>query len=150
MNLEPLDLLLAEDNEDDIVLIRETMHERKMINIMHVVRDGEEVMAYLRRQGKYADVKRPGLVLMDINMPKKNGLEALEEIKRDPELRMLPVVMLTVSDREEDIVRAYSAGACSYVRKPVIFADFQRVVDQFSLYWALVSKVPDMRQTGNR
>jgi CheY-like chemotaxis protein len=143
MNLEPLDILLVEDSEDDIVLIRETLLGGKLINVIHVARDGEQALAYLRKEGPYANAKRPGLILMDINMPKKNGFETLDEIRHDPTLASLPVVMLTMSDREEDIVRAYTAGACSYVRKPLEFIKFQSVVEQFAVYWAIVATVPD-------
>ncbi len=143
MNLEPLDILLVEDSEDDIVLIRETLLGGKLINVMHIARDGEQALAYLRNEGPYADAKRPGLILMDINMPKKNGLETLDEIRHDSSLSSMPVVMLTISDREEDIVRAYTSGACSYVRKPLEFVRFQRVVEQFAIYWALVATVPE-------
>lgn len=143
MNVEPLDILLVEDSEDDVVLIRETLLGGKLINVIHVARDGVEALAYLRREGVYANASRPGLILMDINMPRKNGLETLEEIRRDPNWKNLPVVMLTMSDREEDIVRAYTSGACSYIRKPLDFTQFQRVVEQFAIYWALVATVPD-------
>ena len=115
----------------------------KLLNVMHVAYDGEQALAYLRKEGSYADTKRPGLILMDINMPKKNGLETLDEIRHDPSLASLPIVMLTMSDREEDIVQAYASGACSYVRKPLEFIKFQRVVEQFAIYWALVATVPE-------
>jgi CheY-like chemotaxis protein len=149
MNVAPLEILLVEDSDDDIVLIRETLLGGKLMNVTRVVNDGEQALAYLRREGEYAAAKRPGLVLMDINMPRKNGLEALEEIRRDPNLDALPIVMLTMSDREEDIVRAYAAGACSYIRKPIDFTAFQRVVEQFSLYWALIATVPAVASRGH-
>ena len=149
MNLEPLDILLVEDSEDDIVLIRETLLGGRLLNVMHIAHDGEQALAYLRKIGPYSDAKRPGLVLMDINMPKKNGLETLDEIRRDLKLTNLPVVMLTMSDREEDIVRAYTSGACSYIRKPLDFIQFQRVVEQFAIYWALVATVPDGHRRGH-
>src|SRR3712207_2684648 len=98
MNIQPMEILLVEDNEDDIVLEQEALAEAKLVNLMYVVRDGEEAMAYLRRQGQYQDAKTPGLILLDINMPKKNGFEVLNEIKADPELWHIPVVMLTTSE----------------------------------------------------
>ena len=119
MNAHPMEILLVEDNEDDILLEQEALADVKLVNLMSVVRDGEEAMAYLRRQGQYRHAKLPGLILLDINMPKKNGFEVLKEIKADPELRHIPVVMLTTSDNERDIVKSYAKGACSD-RKSVV------------------------------
>ena len=143
--MNSIDILVVEDNDDDIVLIQEAFSEGKVINRITFVKDGEEAMAYLRKQGAYASAPMPGMVLSDINMPKKNGLELLADIKADPRLRALPVIMLTVSDREEDIVRSYEQGACSYIRKPVSLTRFIDVVKQFELYWSLVSLVPPLR-----
>lgn len=137
-----VELLLVEDNEDDIVLIEEAFAEAKLMNVIYKVKDGEEALAYLRQEGKYKHVQRPGLVLLDINMPKKNGFEVLKELKADPRLQALPVVMLTTSDREEDIARSYNDGACSYIRKPMTLERFAQVVKDFELYWTLVSRVP--------
>ena len=106
MTMRPFDILIAEDNEDDILLIREAFETVNMANRVAVVRDGEEALAYLRGEGPFSQCPFPGLVLLDINMPKKTGLEVLIEIKSDPRFRPLPVVMLTVSEREEDIVRS--------------------------------------------
>jgi len=137
-----MEILLVEDNEDDILLEQEALADAKLVNLMYVVRDGDEAIAYLRRQGKYHDAKVPGLILLDINMPKKNGFEVLNEIKADPSLMHIPVVMLTTSDREADIVKSYAKGACSYITKPMDFDKFQEVVRQFALYWALVARIP--------
>ncbi|HJS67437.1 MAG TPA: response regulator [Nitrospiraceae bacterium] len=142
MMSEPVDLLLVEDNEDDIVLIEEAFAEAKLMNVIFKVRDGEDALAYLRQEGPYTHRRRPGLVLLDINMPKKNGFEVLQAIKADPLLQSLPVVMLTTSDREDDIVRSYTDGACSYIRKPMSLAQFVQVVKDFELYWTMVSRVP--------
>lgn len=139
---ETIKVLLAEDNDDDIVLIREAFAKGKLINMLEVVRDGEEALAYLRRQGKYQDAEPPGLLLLDINMPKKNGLEVLREIKTDPALRHLPVIMLTTSRREEDVVASYANGACTFIPKPVEFGRLGEVVKQLELYWALVARIP--------
>lgn len=139
---EPIEILIAEDNEDDLLLIEEAFGESKFLNLFHIVRDGEEAMTYLRRQGPYAGAKRPGLVLLDINMPKMNGIEVLTEIKADPVLARLPVIIMTVSDREKDLVDSYSKGACSYIRKPVNFAKLCEVVSTFELYWTLVARIP--------
>ena len=146
MNNKPItqavDILLAEDNDDDILLTRESFAEAKIVNVLNVVKDGEEALAYLRREGGYKDAVMPGLLLLDINMPKKNGFEVLKEIKADAALRHLPVVMLTTSQNEADVVRSYSEGACSYIMKPARFEELSRVLKQFALYWALVSRIP--------
>jgi CheY-like chemotaxis protein len=142
MMSEPVELLLVEDNEDDIVLIEEAFVEAKLMNVIFTVRDGVEALAYLRQEGQYTHRRRPGLVLLDINMPKKNGFEVLQAMKADPLLQSLPVVMLTTSDREDDIVRSYTDGACSYIRKPMSLAQFVQVVKDFELYWTMVSRVP--------
>jgi CheY-like chemotaxis protein len=142
MRNQPVEILLVEDNEDDIVLTQEAFTEARLVNVINTVRDGEEALAYLRREGKYKVARLPGLILLDINMPKKNGFEVLEAMKADPSLRSLPVIMLTTSDREEDIVCSYADGACSYIRKPVDLDRFVDVVKQFELYWTLVSQIP--------
>jgi len=142
MSAQSLEILLVEDNEDDILLEQEAIIEAKLINLMYVVRDGEEAMAYLRREGKYQNAQLPGLILLDINMPKKNGFEVLNEIKTDPALMHIPIVMLTTSDSESDIVKSYAKGACSFITKPMDFYKFGEVIQQFALYWALVARVP--------
>jgi CheY-like chemotaxis protein len=142
MNSRIMEILLVEDNEDDILLEQEALADAKLVNLMCVVRDGEEALAYLRREGKYRDVQMPGLILLDINMPRKNGFEVLNEIKSDPALMHIPVIMLTTSDREADIVKSYAKGACSYITKPMDFDKFREVVKQFALYWVLVARVP--------
>jgi CheY-like chemotaxis protein len=139
---EPIEVLLVEDNEDDIVLIEEAFAEAKLMNVVFKVRDGEDALAYLRQEGPYTHRRRPGLVLLDINMPKKNGFEVLQAMKADPLLQSLPVVMLTTSDREDDIVQSYTQGACSYIRKPMSLEQFAHVVNNFELYWTMVSRVP--------
>jgi CheY-like chemotaxis protein len=140
--IQPVEILLVEDNEDDVILLKESMKDEGLLNVVHVVQDGEEALAYLRREGPFSDATRPGLVLLDINMPRKNGFEVLKELKEDNALRAIPVIMLTTSSRDEDIVRSYSDGACSFITKPVLFDDLRRVVQQFSLYWSLVSRIP--------
>ena len=142
MTTDPINILLAEDNEDDVLMIQEAFNEANLANIIDVVSDGEQALRYLRRQPPYETARLPGLVLLDINMPRKDGFEVLEEVKTDPRLRHLPVIMLTTSHREEDVVRSYSRGACSYVTKPIDFKQFQNVVKQFGLYWTLVARVP--------
>jgi CheY-like chemotaxis protein len=146
MNTQPMEILLVEDNEDDILLEQEAIADAKLINLMQVVRDGEEALTYLRRQGKYRNTQMPGLILLDINMPKKNGFEVLNEIKADPALMHIPVVMLTTSDSEADVVKSYAKGACSFITKPMDFDKFRDVIRQFALYWALVARVPSAQR----
>ena len=143
MNTQPMEILLVEDNEDDILLEQEALKDAKLVNLMHVVRDGEAALSYLRRQGQYQHAQRPGLILLDINMPRKNGFEVLNEMKADAALMHIPVIMLTTSDNEADVVKSYAKGACSFITKPMDFDKFGEVVKQFALYWALVSRVPN-------
>jgi CheY-like chemotaxis protein len=140
--IEPIEILLVEDNEDDIILVEEAFAGERMMNVINNVRDGEAALAYLRQEGPYKNAVRPGLILLDINMPKKNGFEVLEAIKANPQLQPLPVIILTTSEREEDVVRSYVYGACSYIRKPVSLERFIDVVKQFEVYWTLVSRIP--------
>jgi CheY-like chemotaxis protein len=146
MKTQPMEILLVEDNEDDILLEEEALADAKLVNLMHVVRDGEEALAFLRRQDKYRNAQLPGLILLDINMPKKNGFEVLQELKKDPALMHIPVVMLTTSDSEADIVKSYAKGACSFITKPMNFEKFRDVVNQFAIYWVLVARIPDPRR----
>jgi len=139
---EPIEILLVEDNDDDVVLIREAFANAGLLNCFNGVKDGVEAMAYLRREGEYKDRNLPGLVLLDISMPRKDGFEVLDEMKADPLLKQIPVIMLTCSKREEDVVKAYNGGACSLITKPVSFDAIQEMVTQFSLYWTLVATIP--------
>jgi CheY-like chemotaxis protein len=143
MNIQPMEILLVEDNEDDILLEQEALAEANLINLMHVVRDGEEALSYLRRKDKYQYAQRPGLILLDINMPRKNGFEVLHEMKADPALSHIPVIMLTTSESEADVVKSYAKGACSFITKPMNFDKFGEVIKQFAVYWALVSRIPN-------
>ncbi|MCZ6680831.1 MAG: response regulator [Candidatus Poribacteria bacterium] len=147
MNNHTVEFLLVEDNDDDILLIQESFAELKLANALHVTRDGEEAMAYLRQEGKYKDSQLPGLILLDINMPKKNGFEVLREMKSDARLRHIPVVMLTTSDLDEDVIKSYAEGACSHITKPAGFDEFCEVVKQFVCYWTLIARVPPSRET---
>jgi len=126
MSDTPVEILLVEDNENDIVLIQEAFAEAATARLVAVVRDGEEAMAYLGRRGQYHDARMPGLVLLDINMPKKNGFEVLAEMKADPALQSIPVVIFSGSTQQEDIARSYAAGAATYVPKPM---DFQGLIE---------------------
>lgn len=142
MTSQSVEILLVEDNEDDVVLIQEAFTESRLVNVINAVSDGEEALAYLRREGKYNVVSLPMLVLLDINMPKKNGFEVMQAMKADSRLRSLPVIMLTMSDRDEDVIRSYASGACSYIKKPVDLDQFHRVIKQFELYWTMISSIP--------
>jgi chemotaxis family two-component system response regulator Rcp1 len=142
MTSQPVEILLVEDNEDDVVLIQDAFVESRWVNVLNTVSDGEEALAYLRREGRYKVVPRPGLILLDINMPKKNGFEVLEAMKADPQLRSFPIIMLTMSEREDDIIRAYAGGACSFICKPVDLDQFSAVIEQFELYWGSISRIP--------
>ena len=142
----PLDILVVDDNEDDVLLLQESLSNLPAVNLVHAVRDGEEALTFLRRQGQYAQACRPRLVLLDINMPRKNGFEVLAEMKNDPLLRMIPVVILTTSNREADVVAAYGSGACSFVTKPVDFDRLKLIAEHFVCYWTTVVQVPQGRQ----
>ena len=139
-----VEILLVEDNLDDIMIARRALKEAHVMNKLWVVRDGQEAVDFLKRQGQYRDREPhlPGLILLDLNLPKKNGLEVLEEIKGDSVLKRIPVVMLTVSKREEDIARGYMNGCNSYIQKPVEFDRFVEVVKQIGLYWGLLNELP--------
>ncbi len=137
-----LDILVVDDNEDDVLLLQESLRDEPGVNLLHAVRDGEEAMSFLRRQGIYAAAPRPGLVLLDINMPKKNGFEVLSEMKDDPQLRGIPVVMLTTSNRDTDILNAYDCGACSFVTKPVSFDRLKMIAGHLVCYWTIVVRIP--------
>jgi len=137
-----LDILVVDDNEDDVLLLQESLRDQPAVKLLHAVRDGEEAMAFLRREGRYADAARPSLVLLDINMPKMNGFEVLYEMKTDPALRGIPVVILTTSSREADVLTAYTGGACSFVTKPVNFDRLKLMAAHFVRYWTTVARVP--------
>ncbi len=138
----PIRILYAEDNPGDVRLTTEAFKEAKVINHIDVVPDGEEAMAYLRQEGTYAGVEAPDLILLDLNMPKKNGLEVLREVKGDPSLMRIPVVILTVSRAEQDIVRTYDLHANCYVSKPVDFERFLEVVRSIEGFWLTVVSLP--------
>lgn len=147
-NGKRITLLMADDDPDDRMLARDALIEARLVNEMYFVEDGEELMDYLRHQGKYtnlADSPCPGVILLDLNMPKKDGREALKEIKADPDLRRLPVVVLTTSRSEEDIYRTYDLGASSYITKPVTFEGLVEVMKSLKKYWFEIVDLPDNR-----
>ena len=138
----PIEILLVEDNPGDVRLTVEALKEGKIRNNFHTVEDGVEAMAFLRRQGPYADVPRPDLILLDLNLPKKNGQEVLAEIKDDAELRRIPVVILTVSQAEQDILKSYNLHANCYINKPVDLDQFLEVVKSIENFWLTVVMLP--------
>jgi CheY-like chemotaxis protein len=146
MMSRPIEVLLVEDNPGDVRLTREALKEGKVHNNLHVAPDGVEALAFLRREGKYADAVRPDLILLDLNLPRKSGREVLEEVKGDPALRNIPVVILTSSQAEQDIARAYDLHANCYITKPVDLDQFITVVKSIEDFWFTVVKLP----TGTR
>ena len=137
-----IDILLVEDNAADIRLTQEALKESKLRNNLYVVRDGMEAMAFLRREGRYEDAVRPDLILLDLNLPKKNGREVLEDVKSDEDLSTIPVVILTVSGAEEDIIKTYRLHANCYITKPIDLDQFMRVVRSIEDFWLTIVKLP--------
>jgi two-component system, chemotaxis family, response regulator Rcp1 len=138
----PVEILLVEDNPGDVRLTREALREGKVHNNLHVASDGVEALRFLRREGEHGDAVRPDLILLDLNLPKKDGREVLEEIKRDAQLRPIPVVILTSSQAEQDIVRAYDLHANCYVSKPVDLEQFITVVKSIENFWFSIVHLP--------
>ena len=138
----PVDILLVEDSPADVRLTREALKEAKVLNELHVVQDGMAALAFLRRQGQYAGRPRPDLILLDLNLPKKDGREVLAEIKQDEDFRRIPVVVLTTSRAEEDVLRTYELHANAYVTKPVDLAQFLNVVRSLEEFWLAVVTLP--------
>ena len=139
-------ILLVEDNPGDVRLTQEALKEGKVRNAMHVVNDGVEALAFLRQEGSYADVSHPDLILLDLNLPKKGGLEVLSEIKADDDLKRIPVVILTTSQAEQDIVRSYNLHANAFVTKPVELDQFIAVVKTIEDFWLEIVKLPPNEQ----
>jgi CheY-like chemotaxis protein len=140
--MNSIEILLVEDNPGDADLAREALQTGKVRNTLHVVSDGEAAMAFLRRQGKYADAPRPDLVLLDLNLPKKDGREVLAEVKADEDLKRIPVVILTISKAEEDILKTYNLHANCYITKPIDLNQFIRVVQAIEEFWFTIVKLP--------
>ena len=139
-------ILIADDDEDDRDMIRDALKESRLLNNLHCVKDGEELMDYLHHRGKFEDqIKNPlpGLILLDLNMPRMDGREALREIKTDPHLRQIPVIVLTTSQAEEDIFRTYELGVNSFITKPVSFDSLVKVMKTLGHYWFDIVELPD-------
>ncbi|NYB25816.1 MAG: response regulator [Methanobacteriaceae archaeon] len=142
-NGRPVEILLVEDNEGDIGLVEEVFEEGRINNNLNITEDGEEAMEFLRKEGEFANSPRPDLILLDLNLPKKDGREVLEEIKEDENLRRIPVVVLTTSKAEKDILKSYDMHANSYITKPVDFDQFIKVIKSIEDFWLEVVKLPE-------
>jgi two-component system, chemotaxis family, response regulator Rcp1 len=139
----PVQILIVEDNPADARLVREVMRDSKVLNEIHWVPDGVEALAFLRGQGKYADAPRPNLIFLDLNMPRKDGREVLAEVKADERLKRIPIVVMTSSQAEEDVARAYDQHANCYVRKPIDFDQFHSVVKTLENFWFATVELPN-------
>ena len=137
-----VDVLLVEDDPGDVLMTREAFEYHKIRNQLHVVNDGEQALQFLYQTGEYAGAPRPGLILLDLNLPRRDGLEVLAELKEDPGLRVIPVVVLTTSQAEEDILRSYALHANAYVSKPVDFERFMEVIQQIDNFFITVVELP--------
>lgn len=149
MSRESITILLADDDPDDRMMAADALEESRLANDLRFVEDGEELMDYLYRRGKYSEpgaAPRPGLILLDLNMPRKDGREALREIKAEPEFRRIPVVVLTTSQAEEDIYRTYDLGVNSFITKPVNFESLVAVMRALGKYWFEIVELPDSKQ----
>jgi CheY-like chemotaxis protein len=147
----PITILLSDDDEDDLEMTLEALRESRLGNDIHATRDGEELMDYLLRRGVYADpsdAPLPGLILLDLNMPRKDGREALAEIKANPDLRKIPVIVLTTSKAEEDIFRSYDLGVNSFITKPVTFTGLAEAMKVLAQYWFEIVELPGGRASG--
>jgi CheY-like chemotaxis protein len=142
MNANLISVLLVDDDPGDVLLVREAFEDHKVGNMLSTVSDGVQALEYVRAQGSYADAARPDLVLLDLNLPRKSGIEVLEEIKSDPALSTILVVVLTTSEAEEDIVRAYKLHANAYITKPVDFEQFTKIVHQIDDFFIGLVKLP--------
>lgn len=139
---DPVEILLAEDNPNDVELTRRAFQKGKFLNNLHVVENGAEAMAFLRREGEYADEPRPDIVLLDLEMPRMDGKEVLAELEDDPDLSRIPVVVLTSSEAEQDVLESYELNANAYLTKPVGYQAFQDVIREIESFWFEVVKLP--------
>lgn len=147
---QPIHILIADDDPDDCLLMKEAFNESRIGNSLHFVHDGEELLAYLKHQPPYSDPQRyptPGLILLDLNMPLMDGREALEKIKADEALRYIPVIIMTTSSAEEDIIRSYDTGVNSFITKPVSFNGLLDIVQALGRYWLQIVELPTVGAT---
>jgi CheY-like chemotaxis protein len=140
--MHPIEILMVEDNPGDVRLTQEALKEAKVSNTLHVVEDGVAALDFLYRRGAYGAAPRPGLILLDLNLPRKNGREVLEEIKQDAQLKTIPVVILTTSQAEQDVLRAYSLHANCYISKPVDFLQFTTIIRTIEEFWLTIVTLP--------
>lgn len=145
---QSVQILLVEDSESDIEITIEALRDAKVLNELHIVRDGIEAMAYLRREAPFEDEKRPDLVLLDLNMPRMDGREVLEAIRADPKLSMIPVVVLTTSESDVDVLHSYKLNAAAYIAKPVDFSQFVETMRKFRDFWLDVVRLPPKESDG--
>ncbi len=138
----PIRLLMAEDDREDQILVKRAFLKARLANHLEIVEDGEQLLDFLHRVGPFANAERPDLLLLDLNMPRKDGREALQEVKSDPELRHIPVIVLTSSVADEDVFRSYDLGVSSYIQKPVTFEKLVEVVEILGKYWFQIVKLP--------
>jgi chemotaxis family two-component system response regulator Rcp1 len=138
----PISILLVEDNAGDVRLTKEALKEGRVANTLHVVIDGVEALQFLRREGKYSDAPRPDLILLDLNLPRLDGRQVLSEVKKDPELKRIPIVVLTTSKAEEDVLKTYDLYANCYIAKPVEFDKFVGVIKMIDQFWLTIVKLP--------
>ncbi|AKB78115.1 Two-component system response regulator [Methanosarcina horonobensis HB-1 = JCM 15518] len=139
---KPVEILLVEDGEGDVGLIEEVFEDAKIRNNLHVVADGEDAILFLRGEGQFSDAPRPDIILLDLNLPKKDGREILEEVKEDDDLKNIPIVVLTTSKAEEDILKSYNLHSNAYITKPVDFDQFIKVIKSIEDFWLEVVKLP--------
>jgi chemotaxis family two-component system response regulator Rcp1 len=146
--VHPIEILLVEDNPGDVRLAREALQDAKVRNTLHWVDNGQKAMDFLRKEGEYARAPRPDLILLDLNLPRKDGREVLAEIKEDPDLRRIPVVILTVSKNEEDVLKTYNLHANCFITKPIDLNQFIKVVKSIEEFWLTVVKLPPGESSG--
>ena len=144
-NVTPIEILLIDDDESDVFLTKRAFNKAKMLNNVQVARDGEDALAMLRREGLHKNAKRPDLILLDLNMPRMNGHEFLEIVKADDDLKSVPVIVMTMSQSEADMMRSYQSHASSYISKPIELEQFMKVMQTIQNYWFAVVKLPQQR-----
>ncbi len=139
---KPVQILLVEDNPDDVEITKRALAKSRVANDLHVVRDGQDALDFVFHRGEFGAAQRPDLILLDVNLPRVNGMEVLESIRTDERTSVIPVIMLTASDREEDVVKSYKLGSNTYIQKPVEFAKFLTALDVLGQYWIVIAKLP--------
>ncbi len=149
MNSQSISVLYVDDNEDDVLLMQECISEIPFARLHHVAMDGEQAIEFLFRRGEHQGAPRPDIVLLDIRMPKKDGFEVLREMKSDHTLRAIPVIMVTTSRRDDDVIRSYADGACSYICKQTVLDQFIDTMTRFFTYWHAVSRLPRLGSTNH-